>query len=193
MTEMRYRKALTITNMQIIITKIRFWSSQGGKIRCDMLIGTSIRKPINITDWGEVALHQIGSRLLAITLLLELRTVGSGMAKILTQLASQILPPIALQIALPWASSTVTEGGALEVALIRFGASKPVASDARLVETPATIETTPTMARSAKGLALCNKGRRWSAGCGQQRSMYGSWRFVKKFMREEMTVKSCIR
>ena len=47
MTEMRYREALTINNMQIIITKIQFWSSQGGKIRCDMLICTGIQKPIN--------------------------------------------------------------------------------------------------------------------------------------------------
>ena len=67
MTKMRYRKALTITNMQIIITKIRFWSGQGGKIRCDVLIGTGIWKPINITGWGEIALHQVSSRLLAIT------------------------------------------------------------------------------------------------------------------------------
>jgi hypothetical protein len=77
-------------------------------------------------------LHQIGSRLLAITLLLELRTVGSCMAEILTQLAAWILPPIALPKALP----TVTKGGVLEAAVIRSRASKPGASAAGLVGTP---------------------------------------------------------
>jgi len=188
MTEMRYREGLTITNMQIIITKIWFWSSQGGKIMCDVLICTDIRKPINKTGWGEIALHQIGSRLLAITLLLELRTVGSCIAEILTQLAAWILPLVALPRALP----TVIEWGVLKVAVIRSRASKPVASTTGLVRMPATVEAAPVVARIAKGRVLHNKDRWWSAGCGQQKSMYGSWRFVKNFMREKMTVKICI-
>jgi hypothetical protein len=55
--------------------------------------------------------------------------------------------------------STVTEGGALEAAVIRSGASKPIAFAAGLVGTPATIEEAPAAARIAKGLALCNKGK----------------------------------
>ena len=110
------------------------------------------------------------------------------MAEILTQLAAWILPSIALPRALP----IVTGGGVLEAAVIRSGASKSVASAVGLVGTPATVEAAPAAARIAKSLALRNKSRRWNAGCGQQRSMYGSRRFVKKFMCEEMAVKICI-
>jgi len=77
------------------------------------------------------------------------------MAEILTQLAAWILPPIALPRALP----TVTEEGGLEAAVIRSGASKPVASAAGLVGMPATVEAAPAVSRIAKGLALRNKGR----------------------------------
>jgi hypothetical protein len=35
--------------MQIIITKVRFYSSQGGEIWYDVLIGTGIWKPIGKT------------------------------------------------------------------------------------------------------------------------------------------------
>jgi len=110
------------------------------------------------------------------------------MAEILTQLAAWILPPIALPRALP----IVTKEGVLEATVIRSGASKSVASAIGLVGKPATVEAAPTVARIAKSLALCNKSRRWNAGCGQQRSMYGSRRFVNKFMCEEMVVKICI-
>jgi hypothetical protein len=110
------------------------------------------------------------------------------MAKILTRLAAWILPPIALPKALP----IVTEGGVLEAAVIKSGASKSVASAIRLVGTPATVEAAPVAARIAKSLALRNKSRRCNAGCGQQRSIYGSRRFMKKFMCEEMAVKICI-
>jgi len=82
--------------------------------------------------------------------------MGSCMAKILTQLASWILPPIALPRALP----IVTEGGVLEAAVIRFGASKSVASAVRLVGTPATVEAALAATRNAKSLALHNKSRR---------------------------------
>jgi len=47
----------------------------------------------------------------------------------------------------------------LEAAVIRSGASKPVASAAGLVGTPTTVEAAPAAARIAKGPALCNKGR----------------------------------
>jgi len=77
------------------------------------------------------------------------------MAKILTQLAAGILPPITL----PRALSIVTEEGVLEAVVIRSGASKPVASAAALVGTPATIEAAPAAARITKGLALRNKSR----------------------------------
>ena len=78
------------------------------------------------------------------------------MAKILTQLAAWILPPIALPRALP----IVTEGGVLEAAVIRSRASKSVASAVGLVGTPATVEAAPAATRIAKSLALRNKKRR---------------------------------
>jgi len=114
------------------------------------------------------------------------------MVEILTQLAAWILPPIALPKALPRALPIVTEGGVLEAPVIRSGASKLVAFAVGLVGMPATIETAPAAARIAKSLALRNKSRRWNAGCGQQRSMYVSRRFMKKFMCKEMAVKICI-
>ena len=114
--------------------------------------------------------------------------MGSCMAEILTQLATWILPPIALPRALP----IVTEGGVLEVVVIRSGTSKSVASAVGLVGKPATVEAAPAAARIDKSLVLRNKSRRWNAGYGQQRSMYGSKRFLKKFMCEEMVVKICI-
>jgi len=82
--------------------------------------------------------------------------MGSYMAEILTQLTAWILPPIALPRALP----IVTEGGVLEAAVIRSGASKSVASTVGLVGTPATVEAAPAAARIAKSLALRNKSRR---------------------------------
>ena len=114
------------------------------------------------------------------------------MAKILTQLATWILPLIALPRALPRALPIVTEGEVLEAVVIRSGASKLVTSVIGLVGTPAIVEAAPAATRIPNSLALCNKSRRWNAGCGQQRSMYGSRRFVKKFMCEEMAVKICI-
>ena len=84
------------------------------------------------------------------------------MAKILTQLAAWILPLIALPRALP----IVTEGGVLEAAVIKSGASKLVSSIVGLVGTPATVEAAPAAARIAKSLALHNKSRRWNVGCG---------------------------
>ena len=86
------------------------------------------------------------------------------MAEILTKLAAWILPPIALPRALP----IVTEGGVLEAAVIRFGASKSVASTVGLVGTPATLEVAPAAVRIAKSLALRNKSRSGMLGVGNR-------------------------
>jgi len=89
------------------------------------------------------------------------------MAKNLARLAAWILPPIALPISLSITLSTVTEGGAVEAAVIWSRASRPVASTAELVGALTVIEAAPAASRIAKGLALRNKGRRWGVGCGQ--------------------------
>ena len=86
------------------------------------------------------------------------------MTKILTQLAAWILPLIALPRALP----IVTEGGVLEAAVIRSGASKSVASVVGLVGTPATLEVAPAAVRIAKSLALRNKSRSGMLGVGNR-------------------------
>jgi len=78
------------------------------------------------------------------------------MAEIVTQLATWMLPPIALPRALP----IVTEGGVLEAVVIRSGASKSVAFAVRLVGMPATVEAAPASVRIAKSLALRNKSGR---------------------------------
>jgi len=46
MSNMGYVKALTVTNMQIIITKIGCRIGQSSKIRCDVLICTGVGEPI---------------------------------------------------------------------------------------------------------------------------------------------------
>ena len=86
----------------------------------------------------------------------------------MTQLAVWILPPIVLPISLPSTMSAITEGGALEAAMIWSGASKPVASAAKLVGAPTAIEAAPVATRIAKGLALRNKGKRWGVGVGSR-------------------------
>ena len=45
MSNMGYVKALTITNMQIIITKIRCRIGQSSKIKCDVLICAGVEEP----------------------------------------------------------------------------------------------------------------------------------------------------
>jgi hypothetical protein len=45
MSNMGYVKALTVTNMQIIITKIGCRIGQSSKIRCDVLICTGVGEP----------------------------------------------------------------------------------------------------------------------------------------------------
>ena len=112
-------KPLIITNMQIIITKIWFWSNQICKIRCNMLINTDVRKSICNTYWGDITQRQICTRLLSISMLLKLRTMRGCMAKCLAQLVTCILPPFALPITL----SIVTVGGSMELVKIWFGAA----------------------------------------------------------------------
>ena len=45
MSNMVYVKALTVINMQIIITKIGCKNDQSSKIRCDVLICASVGEP----------------------------------------------------------------------------------------------------------------------------------------------------
>jgi hypothetical protein len=81
MTDIRYGKSLTITNIQMIITEIWFWPYQFCKIRCDMLISTDVRKPIGNTCWENIAQRQICTRLLSMSMELELRTVRGCMTE----------------------------------------------------------------------------------------------------------------
>jgi hypothetical protein len=68
MPNIKYGKALTITNMQVIIIKIWLGPRQIYKIRCNMLIRTSVRKPIYKIYWGSIVERKIGIKLLSIAL-----------------------------------------------------------------------------------------------------------------------------
>jgi len=138
MTDMRYGKSITITNMQIIITKIWFWSSQGCKVRCNVLICIGVQKPISSTCWWEIMQRQICTRLLSIAQVLELKVVRICMAECLTQLVAWILPPTALPITL----SAITGEGAVEAAEIWSRRCRSVASITELVGMPNYMETT---------------------------------------------------
>jgi len=52
-------KDLTITNMQMIITKVKFWTRHIGKIWCYMMICTRIRKPSNRSSCRGIIKHEI--------------------------------------------------------------------------------------------------------------------------------------
>ena len=83
---------------------------------------------------------EIGTMLLAITLLLKLRAVRSNMAKCLAQLAAWIGPPTALPIALPVALSVVIARGGVEAAKVGPGTRSSMPSVIELVRTPAAIK-----------------------------------------------------
>jgi len=53
-------KALTITHMQMIITKVRFWTRHTRKIRRYMMISTCIRKPSNKSSCKGIIKYEIG-------------------------------------------------------------------------------------------------------------------------------------
>ena len=185
MTDIKYEKPLIITNMQIFITKIWFWSSQGRKIRCNVLIGTSVLKPIDSTSWRDITQCQICARLLSIALVLKLRAAKSCMVECLAQLAAWILPPAALPITL----YVVTGERVVEAAEIWSGRYRSVCSVAKLVRTLTSMEITPIATKVSKKLALRDKGWRRCVWRGQQRSINNNrphvwiWWFVNKFMR----------
>jgi len=168
MTDMRYGKSLTITNMQIIITEIWFWSSQSCKIRCNVLSCTSVWKPIGSTYWGDITQHQISTRLLSIIPMLKLRTVKGCMAKCLAQLAACILPHVTLPISLTVTLPAITIRGAIEATKILSEYSRPIPSTTELVGTPSSMETASVATKISRGLALRDKGLRGVLGMGSR-------------------------
>jgi len=86
MSNMGYVKALTVTNMQIIITKIRCRIGQSSKIRCDMLICTGVGEPSRNRDIPNSKMSRGLQR--AAT---KLGTMGSYVPKIGAQLAAYML------------------------------------------------------------------------------------------------------
>jgi hypothetical protein len=98
--------------------------------------------------------------------MLELRAVRGCMAESLAQLATWILPSVALPIALP---ATVTVGGVREAAEIRSRCNKPMPSVVELVGTPYSMKIASATAKISRRLAVRNEGYRRGVRRGQQR------------------------
>ena len=86
MSNMDYVKALTITNMQIIITKIGCRIDQRSKIRCDVLICASVGEPSRSRNIPNSKMSR-GLRRAAT----KLGTMGSCVPKTGAQLAAYML------------------------------------------------------------------------------------------------------
>ena len=91
---MGYVKALTVTNMQIIITKIGCGIGQRSKIRCDVLICTSVREPSRSRN---IPNSKVSIGLLSAAA--KLGTIGSCVTKTRAQLAAYMLLSRPLPIA----------------------------------------------------------------------------------------------
>jgi hypothetical protein len=86
MSNMWYVKAFTVTNMQMIITKIGCKIDQSCKIRCDVLIRAGVGEPSRNRN---VPNNKMSRRLLGTAVKLE--TMSSCVTKIWAQLAADIL------------------------------------------------------------------------------------------------------
>jgi len=86
MSNMGYVKALTVTNMQIIITKIGCRIGQSSKIRCDVLICAGVGEPSRTRDIPNSKMSR--GLLRAAT---KLGTMGSCVPKTGAQLAAYML------------------------------------------------------------------------------------------------------
>jgi len=86
MSNMGYVKALTITNMQIIITKIGCRIGQSSKIRCDVLIYAGVGEPSRNRDIPNSKMSRRLRR--AVT---KLGTMGSYVPKTRAQLTAYML------------------------------------------------------------------------------------------------------
>jgi len=86
MSNMWYVKALTITNMQMIITKISCRLGQSCKIRCDVLICAGVREPCRSKN---VPNSKMSRELLGTAA--KLGTMRSCVAEVWAQLAPNIL------------------------------------------------------------------------------------------------------
>ena len=88
-SNIRNNKALTITNMQIIITKIRFWTSHTSKIRRYMMICTCIKKPSKKSSCEGIIKCEIGIGLERMSG--QLRTLLDSMPIFITELTLYIV------------------------------------------------------------------------------------------------------
>ena len=92
------------------------------------------------------------------------------MAESLAQLATWILPSVALPIALPIAlPAAVTIGGVREAAEIRSRCNKPMPFVVELVGTPSSMKIVSAAAKISRRLAVRNEGCRKGVRRGQQR------------------------
>jgi len=188
---MGYVKALTVTNMQIIITKIRCRIGQSSKIRCDVLICAGVGEPSRSRDIPNSKMSR-GLRRAAT----KLGTMGSCVPKTGAQLAAYMLlssigiapclllvvwPPICSRVAPVLGSGTVAAG-------------TPITSRATLV----AAEVGVVMRHSMVCRKLWCWQQRWLLRQRRRRQQRGSGShgmervFVQKFMGKKVAVKISI-
>jgi len=191
MSNMGYVKALTVTNMQIIITKIGCRIGQSSKIRCDMLICAGVREPGRNRDIPNNKIRR-GLRRAAT----KLGTMGSCVPKTRAQLAAYMLlsstgitpgllpvvwPPICSRVAPVMGSGMVAVG-------------MPITSRV----TPVAAEVGAVMRHSMVCRKLWCWQQRWLLRQRRRRQQRGSGShgmervLVQKFMGKKVAVKISI-
>ena len=157
MSNMWYVKALTVTSMQMIITKIGCKIGQSCKIRCDVLIHTDVGEPSHSRN---IPNSKVSKGLLGIAA--KLGTMGSCVTKTGAQLAANIL------LSRPLATAGVAPVLLPIVWLPVCSRLAPVlVSVAVAVGTPITSRMTPVMAEVWAMMRHSKMGR--GLWCWQQR------------------------
>jgi len=192
---MGYVKALTVTNMQIIITKIGCRISQSSKIRCDVLICAGVGEPSRSKNIPNSKMSR-GLRRAAT----KLGTIGSCVPKTGAQLAAYML------LSRPLPSTGIAPGLLLVVWPPICSRLAPVLGSGTVaVGTPITSRATPVAAEVGAVMRysmVCRKlwcwQQRWLLRQRRRRQQRGSGNhgmervLVQKFMGKKVAVKISI-
>jgi len=184
MSCIRYNKSLTITNIQLIITKIRFSMCRTSNVWSNMLIRTCIGEPSDRIWCWSITKREVGQGL--IPMMNKLRALLCRVSDVAAKLASNLLRPLVLPFLFLLLPIVVVVPGVLP-------GRAPIVSTIRLtmilfvisvrVTSPASSSSFAPMRRgviaikSNEGMmcSIC-KGRVWR--CRQQRC--GSWNRLKR-------------
>jgi hypothetical protein len=192
---MGYVKAFTVTNMQIIITKIGCRIGQSSKIRCDVLICTGVGEPSRSRN---IPNSKVSRGLLSVVA--KLGTLNSRVAETGAQLVAYML------LSRPLPSAGVAHGLLLVVWPPICSRLAPVLGSVTFaVRTPITSRVTPIAAEVGAVMRHSMMGRKlwcwqqwWLLRQRRRRQQRGSGShgmegvLVQKFMGKKVVVKISI-